>query len=148
MHFYKTYTIEKRNNEKEDRTTSIANSEKDNDAKNTTNQSFDITELTKEKVVVQFVKDNHELPDCYIKKSEARRKGWEPSKGNLCEVLPGKAIGGDKFSNREGQLPKGEQYYEADINFSCGHRQTDRMIFTKNGDVWVTHNHYKSFEKQ
>ena len=107
-----------------------------------------IKELTNEVVVINFVKSNHKLPDYYITKVEAKSKGWIPSDESLCEVLPGKAIGGDKFNNREKQLPKGEQYYEADVNYNCGNRGSDRIIFTKNGDVWLTKNHYKTFEKK
>lgn len=107
-----------------------------------------IANLTDEKSVIYYVKSNHKLPDFYITKSEAKKQGWIPSKGNLCDVLPGKAIGGDQFSNREKQLPKGEQYYEADVNYNCGNRGADRIVFTKNGDVWLTKNHYKTFEKK
>ena len=110
--------------------------------------SNSIDELTKDNKVIAYVKSNHQLPDFYITKSEAKSKGWIPSKGNLCDILPGKAIGGDKFSNREKQLPKGEQYYEADVNYNCGNRGADRIVFTKNGDVWLTKNHYKSFERK
>ncbi len=41
-----------------------------------------------------------------LPKSVAQKAGWVASKGNLCTVLPGKAIGGDVFGNREGLLPK------------------------------------------
>ncbi|SDQ71300.1 ribonuclease [Chryseobacterium soldanellicola] len=107
-----------------------------------------IDQLTEEKAVINYVKQNHQLPDFYITKSEARKSGWNPSKGNLCDVLPGKAIGGDYFSNREGNLPKGEKYFEADVNYNCGNRNADRIVFTKNGNVYLSKNHYKSFEKQ
>ncbi|MBB4806106.1 hypothetical protein HNP38_001378 [Chryseobacterium defluvii] len=107
-----------------------------------------IAGLTEEKKVISYVKRNHRLPDYYITKSEARRLGWNPSKGNLCEVLPGKAIGGDKFSNRERKLPGNEKYFEADVNYRCGNRNADRIVYTKDGDVYLTKNHYKSFEKQ
>ncbi|MDF2553434.1 MAG: ribonuclease [Chryseobacterium sp.] len=107
-----------------------------------------IDELTAEKTVIDYVKANHRLPDFYLTKNEAKKHGWNPSQGNLCEVLPGKAIGGDHFSNREKQLPIGMQYFEADVNYNCGNRNADRIIFTKNGDVYLTKNHYKSFEKQ
>ncbi|WP_027379737.1 ribonuclease domain-containing protein [Chryseobacterium daeguense] len=107
-----------------------------------------IYQLTEEKTVINYVKQNHKLPDYYITKNEARKHGWTASKGNLCEVLPGKAIGGDKFTNREGTLPKNDKYFEADVNYNCGRRNADRIIFTKNGDVYLTKNHYKSFEKQ
>lgn len=110
--------------------------------------SSEIDRLTNEEVVIEYVKKNGRLPDYYITKTEARNQGWVPSKGNLCDVLPGRAIGGDKFSNREKTLPKGEQYYEADVNYNCGKRNADRIVFTKKGDVWLTHDHYKSFDKQ
>ena len=113
---------------------------------NASNQTID--ELTNEKTVIDFVKQNHELPNYYLTKNEAKKLGWLASKGNLCEALPGRAIGGDKFGNREKKLPKGEQYYEADVNYNCGNRNADRIVFTENGEVWLTKNHYKSFEKQ
>ncbi|UMQ43697.1 ribonuclease N [Chryseobacterium sp. Y16C] len=115
---------------------------------NTPENSSEIYSITEETTVISYVKQNHKLPDYYITKNEAKKLGWNPSKGNLCDVLPGKAIGGDHFGNREGKLPKGQQYFEADVNYHCGSRNTDRIIFTKNGDVYLTKNHYKSFEKQ
>lgn len=50
------------------------------------NTQTDIATLTNEKVVADYVKKNKRLPDYYITKREAREKGWEPSKGNLCDV--------------------------------------------------------------
>ncbi|MDQ1161125.1 hypothetical protein QE422_001493 [Chryseobacterium sp. SORGH_AS 447] len=110
------------------------------------NQSID--ELTEEKTVIHFIKQNHKLPDYYITKSQARNLGWNPSKGNLCEAAPGKAIGGDAFGNRERRLPDGKKYFEADVNYHCGSRKSDRIVFTQDGDVYLTKNHYKSFEQQ
>ncbi len=115
---------------------------------NINNNDQSIDELTNEKTVINYVKQNHQLPDYYITKNEARKQGWNPGKGNLCEVLPGKAIGGDKFSNREKSLPQGVQYFEADVNYHCGNRNADRIVFNQNGDVYLTKDHYKSFEKQ
>jgi guanyl-specific ribonuclease Sa len=115
---------------------------------NTPENSSEIYSITEETKIISYVKQNHELPDYYLTKNEAKKLGWNPSKGNLCDVLPGKAIGGDHFGNREGKLPKGAQYFEADVNYKCGNRNSDRIIFTKNGEVYLTKNHYKSFEKQ
>ncbi|WP_312901709.1 ribonuclease domain-containing protein, partial [Chryseobacterium taichungense] len=61
---------------------------------------------------------------------------------------PGKAIGGDRFGNREKSLPEGMSYFEADVNYHCGNRNGDRIVFTENGDVYLTKDHYKSFKKQ
>ncbi|WP_318847167.1 ribonuclease domain-containing protein [Chryseobacterium sp. JV558] len=115
---------------------------------NASSTQVSIDQLTEEKTVISYVKQNHKLPDYYITKNEARKQGWNPSKGNLCDVLPGKAIGGDKFGNREGRLPDGDKYFEADVNYHCGGRNADRIIYTQNGEVYLTKNHYKSFEKQ
>lgn len=108
-------------------------------------QSADIYALTKEDVVIEHVKKYHKLPEYYLTKSVARKQGWVPSQNNLCDVLPGKAIGGDRFQNREKRLPKSEQYYEADVNYHCGQRNADRIIFTKQGKVYLTRDHYKTF---
>ncbi|MGC4130184.1 MAG: ribonuclease domain-containing protein [Bergeyella sp.] len=153
MYVFNNYKIEKKNPHTEVVSSSkfqVPSSESEifgNEEKRN-NYSSNIDELTREDVVIDYVKKNHRLPDYYITKNEAKNQGWIASQGNLCDVLPGRAIGGDKFTNREKQLPKGEQYYEADVNYNCGRRNADRIVFTKNGDVWLTHNHYKSFEKQ
>lgn len=109
-----------------------------------------IDELTKESVVVSYLKANQKLPDYYITKKEAKSSGWNPSQGNLCDVLPGRAIGGDRFSNREKNLPtqSGRLYYEADVNYSCGHRDADRIVFSNDGLVFVSKDHYKTFQEQ
>ncbi|MCL2596587.1 MAG: hypothetical protein FWD66_02780 [Paludibacter sp.] len=117
---------------------------------NTSEKSLSIYQLTEEKRVIAFLKGNRRLPDCYITKQEAQRKGWDASQGNLCDVLPGRAIGGDHFSNREKSLPakNGRQYFEADVNYNCSNRGADRIVFSNDGLIFLTHNHYKTFEKQ
>jgi len=106
--------------------------------------------LTKETVVVPYVKKNGRLPAYYITKQEARQQGWIAAEGNLCEVLPGRAIGGDHFSNREKTLPakSGRKWFEADINYHCGRRNADRLLFSNDGLVFVTKDHYKTFEEK
>lgn len=153
LYIISNYKIVKKKDKSE--TTQVSNENyRQNQQDNTTNQnsrnqnSGDITAKTDENLVADYIKENHRLPDYYITKSAAKNQGWNPSKGNLCDQLPGKAIGGDKFSNREKTLPQGNQYFEADVNYECGHRQADRLVFTKNGDVWVTHDHYKTFDKK
>ena len=149
MFLITNYKIEKRNEYAKElrENQSQKKTDIDSDTKSASDGNS-IEELTNDEKVISYVKSNHKLPDYYITKSEAKNRGWIASKGNLCDVLPGKAIGGDKFSNREKQLPKGEQYYEADVNYNCGNRNADRIVFTKNGEVWLTKNHYKSFEKK
>lgn len=151
MHLLKSYKIEKRDSgisTTESRSPVSQNNRNNSGSPTFQGSSTDIEQLTEENKVIEFVKTNHQLPDFYLTKKEAKDNGWIPSRGNLCDVLPGRAIGGDHFSNREGNLPPGEKYYEADVNCKCGRRDADRIIFTRNGRVWVTHNHYKTFEEK
>ncbi|WP_223559957.1 ribonuclease domain-containing protein [Chryseobacterium lathyri] len=150
MYIYNNFIADKKGNTETVKTeaTSYGSESPHSQSNNANHPSQPIDRLTEEKTVINYVKQNHRLPDYYITKNEARKQGWNASKGNLCDVLPGKAIGGDKFGNREKKLPQGEEYYEADVNYSCGNRNADRIIFTENGNVYLTKNHYKSFEKQ
>ncbi|MDO4605412.1 MAG: ribonuclease domain-containing protein [Helcococcus sp.] len=87
-----------------------------------------------------------ELPPNYLTKSEAKDLGWDSSKGNLWDVTDKGVIGGDRFSNREGNLPQ-DKYFEADVNYEGGYRGAERLIYTKGGKViYYTGDHYKNFE--
>lgn len=89
------------------------------------------------------------LPSNFISKSKARDKGWVPSKGNLDKVCPGMSIGGSRFYNDEGQLPdaRGRQWTECDINYHGGYRGQERIVFSNDGLIFYTGNHYKTFER-
>ncbi|AGQ33046.1 Ribonuclease precursor [Serratia liquefaciens] len=106
-----------------------------------------IDQLTQQKRVVSYLQQHQRLPDYYITKKQAREQGWDARNGNLCSVLPGKAIGGDRFSNREGQLPaaRSRVWREADINYQCGRRGADRLLYSSDGLIFVTRDHYKNF---
>ena len=89
------------------------------------------------------------LPDNYITKSQASALGWVASKGNLAEVAPGKSIGGDVFSNREGRLPSasGRTWREADINYVSGFRNADRLVYSSDWLIYKTTDHYATFTR-
>ena len=87
-----------------------------------------------------------ELPSNFITKNEARDLGWEG--GSVQKYLEGAAIGGDKFGNREGLLPKasGRQYYECDIDTDGKNsRGAKRIVFSNDGLIYYTEDHYESF---
>ena len=86
------------------------------------------------------------LPGNFITKNEARALGWDNRDGNLWDVAPGKSIGGDRFGNYEGQLPKGS-YRECDVNYSGGYRGSERIIYGADGSIWYTGDHYQSFTR-
>ena len=90
-----------------------------------------------------------ELPDNFITKKEAQALGWDSSKNYVSDVAPGMSIGGDRFGNYEGLLPtkKGRQYYECDCYYEGGKRNAYRIIFSNDGLVYYTEDHYQTFEE-
>ena len=97
--------------------------------------------------VALYIATYGHLPSNYITKNKAQELGWVSSKGNLWKVAPGMCIGGDRFGNYEGKLPtkKGRKYTECDVNYEGGYRQTDRIIFSNDGLVYYTQDHYETF---
>ena len=89
-----------------------------------------------------------ELPPNFITKDEAYDLGWSSSKGNLWDVAYGLCIGGDVFGNREGLLPeaRGRTYYECDVNYNGGYRDAERIVFSDDGLIYYTGDHYESFD--
>ena len=87
------------------------------------------------------------LPDCYLTKEEEAALGWDREKGNLNEVLPGRMIGGDIFKNKKGLLPDapGRVWYEADINYTGGYRKKARVVYSNDGLIFVTYDHFSTF---
>lgn len=73
--------------------------------------SESIEQLTQQDRVVSYLREHQRLPDFYITKKQARAEGWDASAGNLCSAVPGRAIGGDRFSNREKRLPQKPNAY-------------------------------------
>ena len=98
--------------------------------------------------VAAYLRAFKELPPNYITKKEAQALGWISSRGNLWEVAPGKSIGGDRFGNYEGQLPeaKGRKYFECDIDFDGAYRNAKRVIYSSDGLIFYTEDHYTTFE--
>ena len=91
---------------------------------------------------------NQALPENYIKMSEAKSLGWIPREGNLNIVAPGKMVY-DEHQNRYGKLPSapGRTWYEADINYKGGYRGHDRILFSSDGLIFVSYDHYKTYHE-
>jgi hypothetical protein len=94
-----------------------------------------------------YIKQNGKLPDNFITKDQAKALGWNPKTGNLTDVAPGKSIGGDIFRNAESKLPSapGRIWYEADINYSSGFRGSERILYSNDGLIYKTTDHYNTF---
>lgn len=100
---------------------------------------------SKEEVAL-YIHEFNELPPNYITKAEAYDLGWKPNEGNLWKITDQMSIGGDRFMNREGLLPK-DKYYEADIDYQGGARNAKRLVYSEDGSIYYTDDHYESFEE-
>ena len=51
------------------------------------------------------------------------------------------------FGNREGNLPKekGRQYFECDIDYVSGSRNAKRIVYSNDGLIYYTEDHYNTF---
>ena len=103
---------------------------------------------TKDEVAL-YIHLYNRLPENYVTKNQAEQKGWQ---GGSVEKYTGEgtAIGGNRFGNYEGLLPKakGRSYTECDINtVGKKSRGAERIIFSNDGLVYYTNDHYKSFEQ-
>ncbi len=109
--------------------------------------SEDGTYTTKDEVAAYLHEYGH-LPSNFITKKEAKKLGWVSSEGNLNEVAPGMSIGGDYFGNYEGNLPEADDrdYYECDIDFDGTYRGAKRIVYSNDGLIYYTDDHYETFE--
>jgi hypothetical protein len=93
--------------------------------------------------------DNRSLPARFVTKSRARKLGWKPGEDLWAnERLKGKSMGGDSFGNREGRLPQGKRSWrEADLDYKGGRRGPKRIVYSDDGQRWITVDHYKTFKE-
>ncbi|MGI6679077.1 MAG: ribonuclease domain-containing protein [Dehalobacterium sp.] len=97
--------------------------------------------------VAAYLHRYKQLPSNYLTKKEATALGWESQQGNLWEVADGMSIGGDAFGNREGRLPQaqGRKWYECDVNYQGGFRGAERLVYSNDGLIYYTKDHYQTF---
>ena len=88
------------------------------------------------------------LPDYYITSAEAEKHGYIPTLGNLSRVAPGKMLTKGPYANKNGHLPSapGRLWYEADINYTGSYRGGERILFSNDGLIFVTYDHYQTFQ--
>ena len=86
------------------------------------------------------------LPDYYISKEELYALGWKSGK-SVASKAPGKMVFGGIYENDDGHLPSapGRIWYEADINYYEGRRNKHRILFSNDGLIFVTYDHYLTF---
>lgn len=120
------------------------------DPKKNINSAVTINEngfyASKEEVAL-YIHTYDKLPNNYLNKKAAGQLGWQANKGNLWDVTDQMSIGGDKFGNREKRLPlkAGRSYYECDVNYQGGYRGAERLVYSNDGLIYYTGDHYDSF---
>lgn len=105
------------------------------------------TAITAPQDIADYIFAHGTLPDNFLTKSEARQLGWDSSQNYVSDVAPGYSIGGDRFGNYEGLLPdaSGRKWYEADANYTAGPRGAERILYSSDGLVYYTNDHYQTF---
>ena len=96
--------------------------------------------------VALYINTYNHLPSNYITKKEAQNLGW--TSGSLKKYAPDKCIGGDRFGNYEGKLPKkkGRTYKECDIDtLGKNSRGSKRIVYSNDGLIYYSGDHYNSF---
>ena len=103
---------------------------------------------TSKEDVALYIHTYGRLPENFVTKKEAEAAGW--SGGSVEKYLPGKCIGGSSFGNKEGLLPdkEGRRWTECDINtLGKSSRGAERIVFSNDGLIFYTGDHYESFEQ-
>ena len=92
------------------------------------------------------LKYDGDLPDYYVTKEEAEANGWKPGKWPS-NFVPKKMITRGRYYNDDGHLPpaSGRIWFEADINYTMGKRNSQRVLWSNDGLIFVTYDHYETF---
>ena len=87
-----------------------------------------------------------DIKNYYISREQLEALGWDtgdrPSK-----FAPGKMLGGNIYDNGDRKLPHkiGRIWREADINYTPGRRNMHRILWSNDGLIFVTYDHYHTF---
>ena len=86
------------------------------------------------------------LPDYHISDSALRALDWKNGKPPK-RYAPGKMYTRGAYDNDDGHLPSapGCIWYEADINYYEGRRNGHRILYSNDGLIFVTYDHYLTF---
>lgn len=86
------------------------------------------------------------LPDDYITLKGLKTLGWRKGK-TVSSIVTGKLLTKGVYKNKNGHLPQTPRriWYEADINYITGKRNSQRILWSNDGLIFVTYDHYETF---
>lgn len=93
-----------------------------------------------------WLKHNGILPDYYITWEDLFARDYKYGKPPG-KYAPGMMIYGGIYENKDGHLPSAPSriWYEADINYYEGQRNKHRIVWSNDGLIFVTYDHYHTF---
>lgn len=91
------------------------------------------------------LKYENSLPEYYITDDELLELGWFYG-DKVSKFAPNKMLT-KQYNNSNGHLPMSDAriWYEADINYAQGKRNGQRVLWSNDGLVFVTFDHYVTF---
>lgn len=94
-----------------------------------------------------YLRNYGKLPNYYITKERAEELGYKSYLGNLSKIAPNRMLFRGLYNNSNGHLPNApnREWYEADINYESGFRGAERIVFSNDGLIFVTYDHYHTF---
>ena len=92
-----------------------------------------------------WLKYMNKLSDEYITQTDLKSLGWK--RGKSVSEFSDKLLTKGIYHNANGHLPQkaGRIWYEADINYKTGHRNSQRILWSNDGLIFVTYDHYATF---
>jgi hypothetical protein len=99
--------------------------------------------------LVESLRKTGKLPNNFVSKDIALKKGWRPGKA-LENYVSGGQIGGDIYKNSTKILPTspGRVWREADVglvsNTSRAKQPGTRLLYSNDGLLYITTDHYKT----
>ena len=93
-----------------------------------------------------WLKNIGKLPEYYETMERFKEEGWSNGE-SPSKYLSGKMLTRGIYGNDNGVLPQkpGRIWYEADINYYFGKRNSHRIVWSNDGLVFATYDHYKTF---
>lgn len=94
-----------------------------------------------------WLKEYGRLPDYYVTRKDAWQAGWKSKMGNFDTLFPGKMMAGGIYKNDDSHLPEavGRVWYEVDVNYINGYRNSKRILYSSDGLIFITYDHYHTF---
>lgn len=94
----------------------------------------------------RMLKYKGQLPDYYITRDQLKPLGWKKGE-SISKFAQGMLLTKGIYRNENKHLPQSPSriWYEADINYKTGKRNSQRVLWSNDGLVFVTYDHYETF---